>query len=103
MIDVPKKITVFLEPDLHERLVLFALRRGKKLQGTMVEAAERLLSSETSEMPRSPGYPTEDIKEMQRLQLKTRELAVVLSRAVATIGQLTQILSELQSVIRDME
>lgn len=40
MADDRKKITVFLDCDLHERMVLAGLRRHKKLQGAMVEAAE---------------------------------------------------------------
>lgn len=38
-----KKVTVLLPDPLHERLVLFGLRRHKKLQGMLVEAAELFL------------------------------------------------------------
>jgi len=65
--DGRKKITVFLDDALHERLVLAGLRCGVKLQGALVEGAEAWLagkerhgSTETDGAPVVPSVLSKD-------------------------------------------
>lgn len=91
MIDVPKKITVLLTDDLHERLVISGVRRGLKLQGLMVEAAEALLSGATapssppifgvSDHPGKGGLP-EGGSGVQQIHVKTQREAEPILREI---------------------
>ncbi len=76
---MPKKITVNLPDDLHERLVMTGVRSGQKLQGLMVEAAERLLSGVST-------TPKKDVEKPEIGHLPENEIVGIITTPHEIIG-----------------